>query len=251
MKYKYQILSFTLLSSILFSMPCQASMINFYAKGTDNIPNGYSENQDYASFVNDPSANFFQVHFTQGLANEHISKISIDLRAGGETNAYFDPSDGYLKAADYSNDLNGSHSGKGFGPVIGSETEGLNLSDVSFSLNPTSFINPVLDIMFTAGSFNVGDILSFGIDIDELNADDLSNQGGGLLGFFSVGLTTTLVNSCEQSISSTFVRQSSNSSVANVSVCSADPEVASVPLLPSILLFLSGLSFLGLTTRNK
>lgn len=237
MRNKYCLLLIILLSSILFSIQSSATIITFKADGTDNIPDGFNEDPSFALNLNDPSANFFKITFNNGKLGEFISKISIDLRAGSDDDAFFDPSDGHTDSS-----INNNGGGKGFGPVVGAETTGLNLTDITFSLNATSGISSVLEIMFANGSFTTNNSLSFGIDIDLLDGG-LENQAGGLLGSKSVGLTTYLSGSCEQSVSSTFARNSRNSSGSVVDICE---ETTAVPEPNILFLMLSGLGLICL-----
>ena len=189
MKTKYYLLLIALLSSIFFSVQGNATIITFKAEGTDNIPEGFNEGPDHVLDLNDPSSNFFKVTFNNGKADEFISKIRIDLWDGSDDDAFFDPSDGHVDP-----NISSNGGGKGFGPVVGAQTIGLNPTDISFSLNTTSGTSSVLEIMFANGSFTANDSFSFGIDVDKLG-DGLVNQAGGLLGSKSVGLTTYLSGS--------------------------------------------------------
>lgn len=200
------------LSSILFSVYGNATVITFKAEGTDNIPANFNEGSSYVLNPNDPAANFFNITFNAGKWSESITKIIIDLGATNpNSQAIFDPSDGSIGS-----DLNGG--GKGFGPVIGAETTGLSLTDVTFSLNETSGTSSKLEISFTPSSFTPGDNLSFGIDIDGLGIG-LSHQAGGLLGAASVGLTTFLSGTCEEKVNSTFSKDSENRSLSEINIC--------------------------------
>jgi len=232
MKNKYYLLLIILLSSILFSIHGNATIITFKAEGTDNIPDGFSEDPGYVLDLNDPSANFFTITFNDGESDESISRIIIDLRAGSDIDAFFDPSDGHAT-------LDNNGGGKGFGPVVGAETIGLNPADITFSLDTTSGTSPILEIMFASGSFTPSDSLSFGIDIDRLD-DGLGNQAGGLLGSASVGLTTYLSGTCEETVSSTFSKESENRSVSEVNICEETTSTA-VPEPNLLFLMLTGL----------
>ena len=92
------------------------------------------------------------------------------------------------------------------------------------------------------GSFAANDSLSFGIDIDLLDGG-LVNQAGGLLGSKSVGLTTYLSGSCEQSVNSSFTSASRNSSESLVKICGeTPPNPVSEPNI--LFLMLSGLALI-------
>jgi hypothetical protein len=213
----------------LLSINCQASYISITAEGTDNIPDGFNEGSGYSLDLNDPAANFFKIYFESGNTNEYISKISINLQAGLDTDAFFDPSDGQKVAG-----INDNGGGKGFGPVIGAETQGINPSDVSFSLGINTGTSPILEIFFNSTAFKVGSLLSFGIDIDKLN-DNLNNQGGGLLGTQKVGITTTIKNSCTETIETTFIKKSRNKSESIIDICAQPAHQTTLIAEPTIL----------------
>ncbi len=247
MKNKYYLLLIILLSSVFFSTHGSATFITFKAGGTENIPNNFTEDLDYDSFLNDSAANFFSITFNDGNPDEFISKIIIDLEAGGDNDAMFDPSDGEKEAG-----KNNNGGGKGFGPVVGAGllddlgnviagtgTTGLMPANVMFNLSTTSGSSQVLEITFINKDFNPNDILSFGIDIDLLGTgSDISNQRGGLFGSEFVGLTTYLSGTCEESVSSTFSKESENRSVSEINIC--EP-TTSIPEPNILLLILSGL----------
>ncbi len=234
MKNKYYLLLIILLSGVFLSTQGSATFITFKAEGTDNIPANFNEDPDFILNLNDPSANYFQITFEAGNSNESITEIRIDLRAGSDDDAFFDPSDGYKEQG-----VNDNGGGKGFGPVVGAETVGLSASDVTFSLDTASGTSPILEILFSANSFTLNDSLSFGIDIDFLgDGPDISNQRGGLFGSESVGLTTYLSGTCEESVSSTFSKESENRSVSEISICEPTTSISEPNIL---LLILSGL----------
>jgi hypothetical protein len=220
-------------SLVFITFSANATLIDVTATGVGNIPNGWHEELDPNDFINDPAANFFQIKFTAGQFGESITQLSFDLRADGGTKAYFDPSDANRVADD--NDNSGA-SGKGFGPIIGDETVGLLETEVNFSLNQNSQIHHILDITFDLGAFLVGDILSFGIDIDMLGGQ-LSDIGGGLIGARAVGVSAITSGDC--SSTTTFTKDRSDKSSAQL--CSPQPTTANVPLPSSNLLFIAGL----------
>ena len=221
-------------SLAIISISANASIIDFTASGNGNIASGWDEDLDHADFTGDPAANFFTVVFSEGQAGESITELSFNLRAGSDLDAFFDPSDGYLKR-----NLNGG--GMGFGPIIGSSTDGLESSDVNFSLDATSGTNPILSIIFSAHKFMVGDIFSFGIDIDHLG-DKLSDIGGGLLGTYGVGIEATIGGSCQAGGATAFTYVNSKSSKAQLELCTPQsPTSANVPISSSSFLLLIGL----------
>jgi len=221
-------------SLAIISVSANASIINFTASGDGNIAKGWNEGLNHADFRDDPAANFFKIVFSAGLTGESITELSFNLRAGSDNDAFFDPSDG-----DPNNNLNGG--GMGFGPIIGNGTLGLVSSDVTFSLDALSGTSPTLNIMFLAGSFVVGDILSFGIDIDHLNSQ-LSDIGGGLLGLYSVGIEATIGGNCEARGATSFKQVNRNTSKAQLELCTPlSPTSANVPIPSSIFLLFIGL----------
>ncbi len=252
MKNKYYVLLIILLSSILFSIQGSATIITFKAEGTENIPENYNEELVYDSFLNDSAANFFNITFNDGNSNEFISEIKINLGAGGDNDAIFDPSDGVKEAG-----VNDNGGGKGFGPVVGAGlldgldnviagtgTTGLIPENVMFNLSTTSGSSQELVITFINEDFNPNDILSFGIDIDFLGAGpDITNQRGGLFGSESVEITTFLSGTCENMVSSTFSKESENRSVSRVDICAPVNSVSEPNIL---LLILSGLGLVSL-----
>ena len=137
----------------------------------------------------------------------------------------------------------------GFGPIIGANTKGLLNSDITFSLNELSQTSHILNITFLVDSFNVGDVLSFGIDIDQLD-DRLSDIGGGLLGTHGVGITATIGGSCEAEASTAFENVNNNSSQAALQLCGSTLSTSSnVPTPSSYLLMLAG--FFALARSRK
>ena len=229
-------------SLAIISVSANASLIDFTASGDGNIASGWNEGLDHADFTGDPAANFFKIVFSQGQAGESITELSFDLRAGSDSNAFFDPSDAKL-----AEDINGG--GMGFGPIIGNGTVGLLSSDVIFSLDALSGTNPILSIMFSAGSFMDGDILSFGIDIDHLDGQ-LTDIGGGLLGLHSVGIEATIGGSCEAGGATAFKQVNRNTSEAQLELCTPlSSTSANVPVPGSIFLLIIGL--LALRQQKK
>jgi len=221
-------------SLAIISVSANASIIDFTASGDGNIAKGWNEGLNHADFRDDPAANFFKIVFSAGLTGESITELSFNLRAGTDNDAFFDPSDG-----DPNNNLNSG--GMGFGPIIGNGTIGLVSSDVIFSLDALSGTNPVLSIMFLAGSFVAGDILSFGIDIDQLDGQ-LSDIGGGLLGTHAVGIEATIGGSCEAEASTAFNKLNNNSSSAQLEFCTPQiPMSANIPITRSSFLLIIGL----------
>ncbi len=224
----------------LLSTQAYATRVEFLAIGTDNIPHGFNEGPAYVLDASDPAANFFQISFIESsLAGEYISEITIDLSAGGNTQAFFDPSDGNIG----SDTNNGG--GKGFGPVIGSLTSGITPGDISFSLNTQTAVSPILSIFFADDSFAVNDVFSFGIDIDRLGPN-LNNQAGGLLGSNNVGIVTTMGNSCAGTVNSTFSNSSRNSSTAEFEICNVQNQNSPQTIpesVPAILFLISVSAF--------
>ncbi|RLA49836.1 MAG: hypothetical protein DRR42_14765 [Gammaproteobacteria bacterium] len=200
---------------LLSSFSSNATVINFIAEGTGNIAKDWNESLNEDAFVTDAAANFFKVIFSSGSLNETITQVQIDLRAGSDTNAYFDPSDGYSDSS-----INSNGGGMGFGPLIGNATNGLVSSDVVFSLNKLSGVSPILEINFLNDSFNVGDVFSFGIDIDELDGDN-EDLAGGRLGLRSVGVSAQIAGGCEDVGASNFRKEARNRSSANIAFCGA------------------------------
>ncbi len=225
-------------SLALLSLSTNASLIEITASGEGNMPNGWTEDLKHSNFTSDPTANFFKIKFTEGKIGESITHLSFNLRAGGDTNAYFDPSDGKKDG-----DVNGGGK-KGFGPIVGSGTSDLIKDKVLFSLNTDSPINHILDITFALDVFIVGETLSFGIDIDML-AGQLSDIGGGLIGARSVGVSAITSGGCASSAA--FGKDSAYESSAQL--CGPQPTVSNVPLPSSSLLVIAGL--LALQQSNK
>lgn len=225
---------------LLTALGVDASVIKFTAEGVGNMPNGWVEGSDHSGFTSDPTANFFAIDFIKGNVGEFIEQVSFDLNAGDDQNAYFDPGDG-----DPSNDLNGG--GKGFGPIIGDSTTGLSGADVTFSLNPSSAVSNILTIYFTDNSFGVGDKLSFGIDIDQLDGSQ-TDIGGGLLGLHSVGVSANIAGHCTQSGATHFVKDTRNRSITELSLCT--PYIP-VPSPSTFLLFMVSVVPFGLFLTKK
>jgi len=230
-------------SLTLLSLSANASLIDFTAAGVGNIPNAWNEGKDHADFTTDAAANFFNITFTEGKVGESITRLSFDLQAGSDDNALFDPSDG-----DKNSDLNGG--GKGFGPIVGSLTDGLKASDATFSLSTSSGTSPMLSILFLAGSFSFGDTFSFGIDIDLLDGN-LTDIGGGLLGLHSVGIQASISGSCESELATAFQKTNLNTSHAQLAFCSSSSTTSSVPLPNSGFLLILGLLALQQVKKQR
>ncbi|WP_299377209.1 VCBS domain-containing protein [uncultured Kiloniella sp.] len=101
-------------------------------------------------------SNFFNFSFNTLAVGEFVTSITIDLRGGKDTDAFFD--------------FDGSSS---YGPVIGSETSGIDDADISFNDNGGN--QSSLTISFADGAFGNGNVLSFGADTDYLRDDDANS----------------------------------------------------------------------------
>lgn len=124
----------------------------------------------------DPQNIEFQVDFLEGVVGQFVETIIIDLQAGLDTDAIFNP---------------GLNPG-GAGPSILSLT-GLAIADVTFSPAFGAPSSPQLEIGFAAGSFAAGDSLSFSIDVDNLDGSGTTGfDSGGAFGLQEVGLQVLL-----------------------------------------------------------
>ncbi|EDX74478.1 type I secretion target GGXGXDXXX repeat protein domain protein [Coleofasciculus chthonoplastes PCC 7420] len=142
-------------------------------------------------------SDFYGISFDQGLPDSYIQSVTLDLRAGSDTNAFFD--------------FPGGNSP--FGPVL-STLNGLNASDVTFT--PNTGISPTLTLNFAPNSFGVGDSLRFGADTDWLSGGfGISSESGGAFGAQDVSFTVTLQDGT--SFLSTFDTVSSTQSIAEIS----------------------------------
>ena len=140
------------------------------------------------------NAKFWSFSFLEAVCDDaFIKEICIDLRAGSDSNAYFDLSGGYAN-------------GTAFGPKIG-KLDGISASDVSFT--PGTGKSSVLCVTFADGAFNVGDSIWFGADTDKLGNDDAAS-----VGLKGVGLTVTFGNG--SSYSTSFAKYGHNLSKAKV-----------------------------------
>lgn len=137
---------------------------------------------------------FWSISFLEAVCDDaFIKEVCIDLRAGSDTDAYFD--------------LSGAGAnGSAFGPKIG-KLDGLSSSDVTFT--PGSGKSSKLILTFEDGAFKVGDQIWFGADIDKLYNDDANS-----VGYRGVGLTVTFGNG--SSYSSSFAKYSKGLSKAKV-----------------------------------
>ncbi|NKF52245.1 tandem-95 repeat protein, partial [Shewanella sp. WXL01] len=107
--------------------------------------------------------------FSTAVAGLYITSISIDLRAGNDTNADFDPGDRF---------------------GVGADTVGINNTNIfSYSNN-----NSVITANFDNGDFTNGDELWFSVDTDSLGSDtggDFANRAVTFTVTLSDGSTQT------------------------------------------------------------
>ena len=150
--------------------------------GTSNLRRVAADVRAGSTFVSISSndntaavANLFGFAFAASLAGEHITSIVIDLDGAG----VFDDGD----------------TGRF---IIGDESIGLAVSDVVAELgtppNAANVTGSVLTLTFTPGSFVEGDTLRFGIDTDNLGADD-----GGSFAAENVAVTVNFSDGSSQS----------------------------------------------------
>ena len=119
----------------------------------------------------------FAFSFDSGLAGVYVTQISIDLRAGPDTDAIFD-----------------TRGGGSFGPALGTLT-GIDAGDITFSPADGEPDSPVLTLDFAPGSFEIGDEVRFGVDTDFLSGDrgsDFASRGVTFTVTLSDGSTTTV-----------------------------------------------------------
>lgn len=117
---------------------------------------------------------FWSISFKQAVCDTaYIKEVTLDLRAGSDTNAYFD--------------LSGGDKGdKAFGPKIG-KLDGLSKSDVTFT--PDTEKSSTLTLTFKDGAFKAGDRIWFGADTDNLGDNNASS-----VGWRGVGISVTFGN---------------------------------------------------------
>jgi T1SS-143 domain-containing protein len=128
-----------------------------------------------------------QIGFTYASGEEELSikSISIDLRAGGDTNAVFDTND--------------------YGPVIGNNTSGIPTDTVAFS---SSDQNSTLTVTFGDGAFTVGDKFYFGVDTDKLS----NNPHDTGVHFGNRGVEVTITYSDDSHVTGTYGANADGSS---------------------------------------
>ncbi|MBU1169540.1 MAG: Ig-like domain-containing protein, partial [Proteobacteria bacterium] len=120
-----------------------------------------------------------------GSIDQHITDITIDLRAGTDPNAYFN--------------VTGPGSS---GPSIGADTTGINSADVHFTVTDGS---PTLNIHFDPGTFTANDEFWFGVD-----TNNLGSNNGAAFGTAEVGITITFSDGTQTS--GTYVTEPDGSS---------------------------------------
>ncbi|SCY81140.1 Ig-like domain-containing protein, partial [Desulfoluna spongiiphila] len=135
------------------------------------------------------SSNQMGIQFTSNTSLS-ILAVTIDLSAGGDLNAVFDPSDYY----DFDS----------YGPFIGDETRGISSSDVNFSFSDD---HSKMTITFEPGTFTSQDEFRFGIDTDFLSHN--INDKGNAFGKQDVGITVSLSDGTE--VSGTYDHQGNTS----------------------------------------
>ncbi|MEM1353751.1 MAG: hypothetical protein AAGC44_07005 [Planctomycetota bacterium] len=175
------------------------------------------ESGDYNGSYKDPE--FWGISFKKGCVGSYITSVTFDLRAGSDTNAYFD--------------LVGSGS---YGPVVGYK-KGLSYSDITFVDTQDS---PTLTIDFKHGSFGVGDKLYFGADVDKLGdggAYDVGKKGVGFSVTFSNGET----------VHSRFYKQSYKYAKATAKTDNCCPTGIPTPAAAGMGMILLG----GVATRRR
>ncbi|WP_193219850.1 LamG-like jellyroll fold domain-containing protein, partial [Desulfoluna spongiiphila] len=145
----------------------------------------FTINADIRKGFTHHSSNQMGIQFTNN-ASLSILAVTIDLRAGVDQDAVFDPS-GYY----------------GFGPYIGGQTSGISSDDVTFSFSED---HSQMTITFAPGSFSSQDEFRFGIDTDLLN-----NDKGVDYGKQDVGITVSLSDGTE--VSGTYDHQGNTSHV--------------------------------------
>ena len=140
---------------------------------------------------NDNSSNANYLQFAMLAGTVSVSSIVIDLRAGGDSNAKFDPAPG----------------GNAYGPDY-SNLVGLTTGNITTTFSSDK---SVMTISFGSGTFSSGDSFNLNVDVDNLDDSDGDDWGDGgveALVTFSDGTVQTLV----------FDRIDSDTSIAETSV---------------------------------
>ena len=121
----------------------------------------------------DHTANQMGIQFTSNTSLS-ILAVTIDLRAGDDTDAVFDP-----------------YSATGTGPYFGHNSTGISFNDVSFSFSDD---HTKMTITFEPGTFTTQDEFRFGIDTDYLGANKHyhDQDTGADFGYRDVGITVAL-----------------------------------------------------------
>ncbi|KLN59248.1 hypothetical protein WH96_18160, partial [Kiloniella spongiae] len=146
------------------------------------------------------NANFFSFAFAASAAGEHITSITINLRGGSDSDAFFD--------------LSGSGS---FGPAFGNNSSGVSSGNVNFS--PNSGNTSSLTATFSPGSFTSGDTFSFGADTDNLGG----NNGNA---FASAGVTFSITLSDGTVLDGVYGSAGGNASEGTVSSTISGTDIA-------------------------
>jgi hypothetical protein len=183
------ILSLSLLGTLTFTHSASALDFTIDATGADAL--------------DDPD--FWGMRITGGTVTQFIESVTINLRGGTDTDAFFD----------FNDDRPG---GAGSGPEV--DTTSLNgIASDKITFSPNTGNPSALTIAFATNSFGIGDSFRFGADIDRLAADGDTDRGGSL-GFKEVTVSATLKSG--QVLNGVFIQQDDpNQSIATLSSGSA------------------------------